>query len=166
MHSTPTMSASQPGPALDVQLTSPEGGYGPINGWPWHPTQAPTPVLSAGRLTLVQTFFSPFGRIGRKSFWLASCVVFMFFLVGMLAAATISGEQVSSRLMAFVYLVSLYASSMVLAKRWHDRNHSGWMALVHFVPVLGPIWTLIECCTEGTRGANRYGVGTNPTPFG
>ncbi len=43
-------------------------------------------------------------------------------------------------------------------KRFHDRDKSAWWLLVGFVPVLGPIWLLIELgFLRGTIGANRYG---------
>ncbi|TGR16409.1 DUF805 domain-containing protein, partial [Mesorhizobium sp. M8A.F.Ca.ET.197.01.1.1] len=44
------------------------------------------------------------------------------------------------------------------AKRWHDRNKSGWWTLIGLIPIIGGIWLLIELgILEGTRGANQYG---------
>ena len=163
--SAPTMPATQPEPVGYPQWYSPEGAYGPNDGWSWESAQALIPVLPADRLTLFQTFFSPRGRIGRQSYWLATLAGVVVFFVGMFAAISLPGD-IGGILFGVLYAAYLSSSSMVLAKRWHDRNYSGWMVLVQFIPFVGGFWTLIECCTKGTPGVNRYGGGTNPTPFG
>ena len=44
------------------------------------------------------------------------------------------------------------------AKRWHDRDKSGWWALMNLIPIVGTIWVLIECgFLSGTPGRNRFG---------
>ncbi len=51
----------------------------------------------------------------------------------------------------------------VFVKRWHDRDKSGWWMLINLIPVVGQIWTLIECgFLDGTQGPNRHG----PSPKG
>jgi len=48
-------------------------------------------------------------------------------------------------------------------KRWHDRDKSGWMVLINFIPLIGMIWALIELgFLRGTAGPNRFG----PDPLG
>lgn len=43
-------------------------------------------------------------------------------------------------------------------KRWHDRDKSGWWILISIIPIVGPIWALIECgFLPGTYGNNRFG---------
>jgi uncharacterized membrane protein YhaH (DUF805 family) len=52
----------------------------------------------------------------------------------------------------------LWTLLAVFVKRWHDRDKSGAWMLINLVPVLGWIWTLIECgFMAGTQGYNRYG---------
>jgi uncharacterized membrane protein YhaH (DUF805 family) len=47
---------------------------------------------------------------------------------------------------------------IVQIKRWHDRDKSGWWILVHFIPILGTLWCLMECgFAKGTDGQNRFG---------
>ena len=47
----------------------------------------------------------------------------------------------------------------VFTKRWHDRDKSGWMLLINILPVIGLVWTLIECgFLDGTHGPNKYGA--------
>ena len=55
-------------------------------------------------------------------------------------------------------LLFLWPTLCVYAKRWHDRNKSGWWTLIALVPIVGGIWMLIECgLLRGTRGDNRFG---------
>jgi uncharacterized membrane protein YhaH (DUF805 family) len=55
-------------------------------------------------------------------------------------------------------VVVTWVSIAVGIKRFHDRNKSGWWVLIAFVPVIGGLWYLIECCfLRGTAGPNTYG---------
>ena len=46
-------------------------------------------------------------------------------------------------------------------KRYQDLDKSGWWSLVGFIPIIGPIWILIELgLMKGTPGHNRYGPST------
>ena len=56
------------------------------------------------------------------------------------------------------FVIVLWIGLAVQVKRWHDRDKSGWWALLNLVPVVGPIWILVECgVLRGTAGANRFG---------
>jgi uncharacterized membrane protein YhaH (DUF805 family) len=49
-------------------------------------------------------------------------------------------------------------SIIVQIKRWHDLDKSGWWVLVNLIPILGGLWSLIECgFLKGTNGQNRFG---------
>ena len=49
-------------------------------------------------------------------------------------------------------------SLAVWAKRWHDRGKSGWWNLIALIPIIGPIWALVESgFLKGDCGSNRYG---------
>jgi uncharacterized membrane protein YhaH (DUF805 family) len=62
-----------------------------------------------------------------------------------------------------VFVLFLWVGLAVQIKRWHDRDKSGWWALLNLVPVIGTLWILIECgFLRGTYGANRFG----PDPLG
>ena len=57
-----------------------------------------------------------------------------------------------------VALAAIYPAIALYAKRWHDRDKSGWWTLIVLVPIVGPIWILVELgILEGTRGDNRFG---------
>jgi uncharacterized membrane protein YhaH (DUF805 family) len=66
-----------------------------------------------------------------------------------------------------VGVLILWSKLAVLIKRWHDRNKSGWWVLINLVPLIGAIWTFIECgFLKGTSGSNRYGASPIPTAAG
>ena len=116
------------------------------------------------------------GRVGRVGFWgfhltvlaLAGLFVILTYLTYDPLAfmnGQYSGMQIlllqsllSYSLIAVAFMVVL-CSFAVTVKRWHDRDKSGWWVLIGFVPVIGLLWTLVECgCLKGTDGDNRYGT--------
>lgn len=101
------------------------------------------------------------GRIGRRSYWTGAVVLFGIGIVAAVIGAGLGeGGQV---LVNLVSLVLLYPSLALAAKRWHDRNKSGWWSLIALVPLVGPIWMLVENgFLRGTPGPNRFG----PDPAG
>jgi len=55
-------------------------------------------------------------------------------------------------------IVVLWVGLSVQVKRWHDRDKSGWWALINLIPVIGQIWVFIECgILRGSSGDNRFG---------
>ena len=140
--------------------------------------------------TFGQFLFSVRGRISRSQFWLKwvlPVVAITFVLIIVLAAAVASGSAatagVLSIILAIFLLVTLWPNVVVLAKRMHDRNKSGWLVLLYYVPavlayIVGStaggdsqatgilslislgigIWFFVEFgCMRGTIGANRFG---------
>ncbi|MBN9218010.1 MAG: DUF805 domain-containing protein [Mesorhizobium sp.] len=104
------------------------------------------------------------GRINRAKFWAG---IGIFIVIGIVAFildsilgtrfTTASGAQVGI-IGIFVALASIYFALALYAKRWHDRNKSGWWTLIGLVPVIGGIWLLVELgILQGTSGANQYG---------
>lgn len=107
-------------------------------------------------------FTSVEGRINRAKFWagigVLIAIAIVAFLIDMVAGTqeALGGIGLFS---ALATLVSIYFGICLYAKRWHDRDKSGWWTLITLVPVIGSIWILIELgMLEGTRGANRYGA--------
>ncbi len=115
-------------------------------------------------------FFSLEGRINRAKFWIGLIILFVLQWIVMIAAGTILGTSLmmadptqpmpagAGVAMLIILLLFLWPSICVYAKRWHDRDKSGWWTLIVLVPIVGFIWTLVECgCLRGTRGDNRFG---------
>ncbi len=112
--------------------------------------------------------FSPYGRIRRRDFWLWMIaktigVPVLFFalllLLKLIHLKSPDTEQLIGVIIMMVCWATFVLSNICLiVKRWHDRNKSGWLYLILFIPVLGWIWTLVECgCLDGTPARNRYG---------
>ena len=105
------------------------------------------------------------GRINRAKFWAGVAVLFAIGLLANLIDMML-GLQIAEGLGvlgAITGLVSIYLGLAIYAKRWHDRDKSGWWSLIILIPIIGPLWLLVECgILEGTKGANRFG----PDPLG
>lgn len=113
------------------------------------------------------------GRIGRLQWWLGqlamvavsiASVVFIYFgqgLAGLEAVQDGNLDRLSAGMVATLAVVTLLTTWIGLAvsiKRFHDRDKSGFWVLIIFVPVIGPLWQLIECgFLSGTDGPNSFG---------
>ena len=102
--------------------------------------------------------FSFEGRINRKPYW-------MFFLAMIVAniivavVAGMLGDTLGMIILIPFIIVLIWAGLAVSVKRWHDRDKSGWWVLIGLIPVIGPIWVLVECgFLTGTAGQNRFGA--------
>ena len=109
-------------------------------------------------------YFSAKGRVNRKQFWLR--LMLPVFAVGIIlvildaALGTRDPESVGLFLGLFSLIWSLiiiFPSILVNIKRFHDRDKSGWWVLIALVPLIGPLWLLIELgFLNGTPGPNRF----------
>ena len=101
------------------------------------------------------------GRINRAKFWAGVGVMFAAAIVAQLIDNLLGltfGQSGIGPLYSIVGLISIYCGIALYAKRWHDRDKSGWWTLIILVPLIGGIWVLVECgILEGTRGPNRFG---------
>lgn len=99
------------------------------------------------------------GRINRQPFWVATLVLWVASMVVSIVAGMIFGAGLLGSLIQFaVALAVLVPSLAVAAKRWHDRDKSGWWSLILFVPFLGFVWYVVELgFLPGTPGPNRFG---------
>ncbi len=102
-------------------------------------------------------FLDPRGRVGRATFWLYGVGALLGFAVlgHMLLGIARVRQETADHLVNVLLFWPVIATS---AKRWHDRDKSGWWVLVMLVPVVGWIWALVQNgCLRGTRGPNRFG---------
>jgi uncharacterized membrane protein YhaH (DUF805 family) len=122
------------------------------------------------------------GRINRKPYWLGSLTLmaaFMVLLLLLFALVGFFGLFIGYIILA---ILVIYPSLALMVKRFHDRDKSGWWALVFYVPtfinggvsysapesgismVIGlvtlvvTIWLIIELgFLKGKPGSNDYG---------
>ena len=125
---------------------------------------------------MLQFFFSFNGRINRSKFWLywalyiVTGLIFDRVLVlldvqpGAQQPAATGGAEILVLILGLAYVIAVTWSYLAVhIKRWHDRDKSGWWVLIGFIPIIGFIWTMVECgFLRGTEGANRFG----PDPLG
>lgn len=118
--------------------------------------------------------FSFKGRMRRRDYWLYSVPVLLVSLPVFLYATpenlanNLLLEILSMVILGFVF----WASAALNIKRLHDRNKSAWWILLTFVPLIGPIFVIVELgILDGTPGTNQYGPdpkgrGAPPPPSG
>ncbi len=109
------------------------------------------------------------GRINRAKFWAGLVVLIAVGIVlGIVNRSfgpnladpnpNMAGFVVREVVSLIIWLALMYFALAIYAKRWHDRDKSGWWSLIALVPVIGAIWILVELgILEGTRGANQFG---------
>lgn len=124
-------------------------------------------------MSIWQLLFSFEGRVRRLHWWLVRFGVGLTFLVLFLAAGVIGAivkagpgypreggvDLMVGLAVIFALPVMLWIEVAITAKRWHDRDKPAAMVLIAFIPLIGGLWTLVECgFLEGTAGSNRYGA--------
>ena len=104
-----------------------------------------------------QILFGFHGRVPRKVFWLYGVLgpllvsVIAEMLLGIVGVSERRAELLTTLLLA-------WPCAAVSVKRWHDRDKSGWWALVYLIPLIGVVWTLVaNGCSRGSVGPNRFG---------
>ena len=95
------------------------------------------------------------GRLNRAQFW----AFVLLYIAASIIVGLIDGLIGTGGILGVIFtLAMIYPSICVYARRWHDRDKSGWWTLIAFVPILGALWIFIECgCLKGTDGPNRFG---------
>ena len=102
------------------------------------------------------------GRASRSEYWwfvLAQIPIYMLaslFLDMFNNASPILGGVFGLILLAGVIFM-LITGIALSVRRFHDSNHSGWMLLLGFIPIVGGIITLIYTLLPSDDGANNYG---------
>ena len=86
------------------------------------------------------------GRINRGKFWAAIGVFIVIGIIGLILDSILgtrvtlaSGGQIGI-IGIIIFLASIYFAVAVYAKRWHDRDKSGWGSLIVLIPIIGGIW--------------------------
>ena len=87
-------------------------------------------------MKLQKILFSFDGRIGRRTYWLATLALIAAVLVLTFAPFLLNSEAAAVLLLVFsqfIWLLSLWPILAVGAKRLHDRNKNGWWLLVFWL---------------------------------
>jgi uncharacterized membrane protein YhaH (DUF805 family) len=87
-------------------------------------------------MKLQKILFSFDGRIGRRTYWLATLAVIVAVLVSTFAPFLLNSEAAAVLMLAFsqlIWLLCLWPILAVGSKRLHDRNKNGWRLLVFWL---------------------------------
>jgi len=127
--------------------------------------------VSRLKLDINHLLFSFSGRIPRSTLWIWICLTYScgtLIWLPMYLWLTKSSTGFSNRIdfPTILYFI-LYVCCVILStwivlavytKRWHDCDKSGWMNLILFIPIIGPLWFIGYLgFVRGTDGANQYG---------
>ena len=103
------------------------------------------------------------GRARREEYWMFTLVhigVYLLLYLPVILGILFQSTTVYYTFIGtfFVYsLVTTIPNIAVTVRRLHDTNHSGWMYLIAFIPIIGTIWLIILVVKEGDSGTNDYG---------
>ncbi len=102
-------------------------------------------------------FFQFDGRINRAKYWLG--IVGIWVVLGVLVALAFAFDSTAFWVVYSIAVIAVIWPGLAIAiKRWHDRGKSGWWVLIGLIPLIGPLWVLIECgFLPGDDGPNEYG---------
>ena len=87
-------------------------------------------------MKLQKILFSFDGRIGRRTYWLATLAVIVAVLVLTFGPFLLNSEAAAVLMLVvsqFIWLLCLWPILAVGAKRLHDRDKSGWWLLVFWL---------------------------------
>ncbi|WP_151826513.1 DUF805 domain-containing protein [Acinetobacter oleivorans] len=118
--------------------------------------------------------FSIHGRFNRMSYLGGYGLIYLVTLLGYFILASFHGSfQLSSNLFNFEFYSSLsgasalvvwafslfliYLNIVLVVRRLHDLNKSGWMGLLLFIPVVQFFFMIYLLLASGTAGPNEYG---------
>jgi uncharacterized membrane protein YhaH (DUF805 family) len=128
-------------------------------------TSAPTSEEDSLVTILLKLLFSFDGRLDRRTYRLCRVVAnvgFLLVVYGLRGSMTKVADNpgmtlLVATLMLGVSGVMIWSTLAMQVKRRHDRDKSWPWLFVGFIPVIGPLWVLVECCwLEGTPGYNRF----------
>lgn len=114
-------------------------------------------------MDVFKEIFSTKGRLNRSLYvkyqliW--TLLVALAGTTGSEMAEFITGAaDMGANITAILFYIGLVGSFMLMTRRLHDINLSGFFVLVVFVPVLGFFFLLYLFFAPGNVGANQYGA--------
>lgn len=103
--------------------------------------------------TLGTMFFLSHGRIARST-WLFRLTLLVLFSA---AFGLLSQSAWGDRGGAIFSVIFLWCAGAVSTQRLHDLGRTGWALCSVLIPVVGPLWLLLQLCGHGVEGKNRFG---------
>lgn len=109
-----------------------------------------------------ELFFTSSGRLNRKSyiyrnFFLSFVLNIIRIILAVLAAYIDALELLFTGLLYVSGIFGFVAGIMMLARRLHDLDKSGWWMLLLCVPLVNILFYIYILFFKGTEGPNQYG---------
>jgi uncharacterized membrane protein YhaH (DUF805 family) len=114
---------------------------------------------------LLRLLFSFDGRLDRRTYRLCRLIANVAVLLSFYGLRDVTAKLAHdppmliliALLLVGLYAVWIWSTLAMQVKRRHDRDKSWPWLFVGFIPIVGPIWVLVETCwLEGTPGYNRF----------
>ncbi|MGE8503806.1 MAG: DUF805 domain-containing protein [Pseudomonas sp.] len=99
------------------------------------------------------------GRIGRVRYlgWLMAMTLCFIPILGAWIGLTALSSTLGMLVIGLLSIAAIVVSVFIGVQRLHDIGWSGWLLLVHLIPVVGSVFALLMLIIPGTQGANRFG---------
>ncbi|WP_052675459.1 DUF805 domain-containing protein [Pseudomonas tussilaginis] len=114
-------------------------------------------------------FMSTKGRIGRVRLLAWTLSLALATIAGMLVLAWLASTVVrdlSGLLLIAGLVIAQILSMLLIIRRLHDLNRSGWFCLLVLVPWFGYVFILLLMLVPGNRCSNRFGPVPAPNSIG
>ncbi|MEU6857496.1 DUF805 domain-containing protein [Glycomyces sp. NPDC046736] len=107
-------------------------------------------------LAVLKNYVGFSGRARRKEYWMF--VLFHFIALMVLYIPFAVTQEPVFMTLYFVYALAVILPALAVSvRRLHDTGRSGWMYLINFIPLAGPIILIVLLAQEGHYGSNAHG---------
>lgn len=118
--------------------------------------------VQANKLALARAL-SIAGRSSRSEYWWCSLSYFLVVIVidiiiGVFFAISETLGFIVGLVGNLVLLACFVVMLLLLIRRLHDRDMSGWWALLGLIPIIGGLALFVLCVLPGKPGVNRFGI--------
>lgn len=140
----------------EISLANSENRFVMING---HTTFPPTDQLTERwhEDGFKDKFFNFKGRLNRERyFWRWLAISVLFFVSDNIAGRYVDAENIELVLLMYSLPIGI-SGWMLLIRRMHDLNKTGWWSLLILVPFVGLYGFFLAFFKKGTDGPNRFG---------
>jgi len=110
--------------------------------------------------TVLKKFAKFSGRSRMSEFWIFTLINFVFMIFALILDNLIGIflKPIPFGACFIIYTLLVFLPVLALfVRRMHDVGKSGWFVLLSLIPLIGTVWLLAVCITEGTPGDNKYG---------
>lgn len=105
-------------------------------------------------ISFYNAFFNAKGRMSRSRYWAISIIFWVLFWLLFVLITSQLGSVFTWPLTILFLIGSVFLS----IKRLHDSDKSAWWLFTILIPIIGPIFLIIELgFRKGTLGDNRHG---------